>query len=76
MILITIMCIIDYIVSIIRDRLPYFADFLRPLVILVLLTRIRGNMEQVAKNVRDSIAILIAILAYIAFFSIIGFYLF
>lgn len=76
MIAITIMCIIDYIVSIIRDRLPYFADFLRPLVILVLLTRIRGNIGQVINNVRDSIAILFAIIFYITFFSIIGFFLF
>ena len=49
---------------------------MRPVVVLIFLSTIRSNFKQLLLNVRDSIAILIAILIYIFYFTIIGYYLF
>ena len=49
---------------------------MRPVVVLIFLSTIRSNFKQLLLNVRDSIAILIAILIYILYFTIIGYYLF
>lgn len=76
LIVISVLCSIDIIYSIVYEQAPYISDFMRPVVVLIFLSSTRSNFKQLLFNVRDSIAILLAILIYIGFFAILGYYLF
>lgn len=69
-------CIVDNIWAIYSNNYAFFAAFLKPVVVLIFSSSIRGTLRQVAFNAKDSITVILAIILYIFFYSIVGYYMF
>lgn len=66
----------DNIYSICKDNYPFFSDFMKPVVVMIFASSIRGTFMQVASNARDSITVILTIFIFIGFYTITGFYLY
>ena len=55
---------------------PFYADLLKPLVVINFLGSLRQNLKDFLRDLYSSITILLTILSWIFIFSIVGFFLF
>ena len=67
---------IDLATSTIREKYPYFSNFMRPIVIMIMMSQVRATTKSVILNVKDSLTVITMIFLYITFFSVVGVFLF
>lgn len=73
---ISIISTISTIYSIAKDTYPFIAGFLRPVIVIIFSSSIRSTMAQAFSNAKDSAAIIILILLFIGYYTIIAYYLY
>ena len=76
LLVIYIVCTIDLIQSCFRRGFPYLENFLRPVIVLILLSQIRSNMKGILFDIKDSAVVMLCIFSYVVFFSVAGFFIF
>jgi len=76
MLVIYFVCTVDLIQSCFRRGFPFVENFLRPVIVLIILSQIRSNMKGILFDIKDSAVVMICIFSYVAFFSIVGFFMF
>lgn len=74
--MIYVICTIDLIQSCFGKGIPYIDNFLRPVVVLIILSRSRDNMKGIFFDIKDSAIVVVCILAFVIFFSIAGYFIF
>ena len=67
---------IIFILSALRKSTNFYADLLRPIVVINLLSQLRFSSLEFLKDLRASLLILWSIFTWVFFFSLAGFYLF
>ena len=73
---ILVACVIDHVLGLIFLYNAYFNLFIRPVVVYIFFSSIRGNLFMILYSCKDTAIILITILCYIMFFAVLGYYLF
>ena len=68
--------IIDNIVAIALFKRPFLSNLMRPVVFGFFLHLVRVSARQFVNDIRDSVTLLVAIFAFIGFYSLVGVYLF
>jgi two pore calcium channel protein len=67
---------IDLATSTIREKYPSFSNFMRPIVIMIMMSQVRATTKSVVMNFKDSLTVMTMIFLYITFFSVVGVFLF
>ena len=75
-ILIELVCIGDLAAAGYTFSYPYLNNLLRPVVVVVFFSTIRENLRTLANDFKDSLIVLLSILAYIGYFSAVGLFIF
>ena len=65
-----------FIISAVYKTTPFFADLLRPFVVINFFGAMRANVKEFWKDLKAALTILITVFAWIFIYAIVGFYMF